>query len=71
MINSTDGSFTKKSHIQAGLLGLHQAEAMSRAFRDQEKNNFAWAIAKQTTPSAQPYCIHKDLFLFIIPIATF
>ena len=62
--------FTKKRHIQAGLLRLYQAE-QSQEHLGTRRNNFAWAVARQTTPSVQPYCIHKDLFLFIILIATF
>lgn len=60
----------KKGHIQAGLLGLYQAE-QSQEQLGTKRNNFAWVVAKQTTPSVQPCCIHKDLFLFIILIVSF
>lgn len=35
----------KKSHIQAGLLGLHQTE-QSQKHLETKRNNFAWAVAK-------------------------
>ena len=62
--------FTKKKRSHSSLLGLYQAE-QSQEHLGTKRNNFAWAVAKQTTPSVQPCCIHKDLFLFIILIVSF